>query len=254
MDARKHAQNLWNASPCGHIEGQADNIEYFDGVAANRYALQPWAHKYFNYGQYSGKRVLEIGVGHGTDLLQFSGADRHAIDITEKHLELAQKNFSLRGLPVTLKNCDATSIDYPDQHFDCVYSFGVIHHIPEADRVFSEVHRVLKPGGTFMVALYYKWSFFHLVNLLAIKGILMGKLFRLGYGGLLSTIEKGADGSDVKPYVKLYSRSDLRAALAAFNVSDISVHQLALNHIIPGLPPRVIGSMGGWYVTAKATK
>ena len=36
----------------------------------------------------------------------------------------------------------------PTQSFDAVYSFGVLHHTPDIERAVSEVHRVLRPGGT----------------------------------------------------------------------------------------------------------
>ena len=91
----------------------------------------------FQFEQYSDRRILEIGVGLGTDLVQFAkaGAVCHGIDITDRHLELAARNFALRGLPVTLKKCDAARIECPDGYFDVVYSFGVIHHIPDAAAV-----------------------------------------------------------------------------------------------------------------------
>jgi len=44
---------------------------------------------------------------------------------------------------------DASKIAAPDAHYDAVFDFGVIHHIPNWRDALSEVSRVLKPGGRF---------------------------------------------------------------------------------------------------------
>src|SRR5205814_7127580 len=45
-----------------------------------------------------------------------------------------------------------------DLAFDAVYSFGVLQHIPAAQRAVAEIHRVLKPGGDFLLMLYNRTS------------------------------------------------------------------------------------------------
>ena len=167
----------------------------------------------------------------------------------------------MRGLAVTLNKCDATSICYPDNHFDVVYSFGVLHHIPDVDPVMREIFRVLKPGGRCMIALYNRWSAFHLTCKLLGQGIYHGDLRRLGYRGLLATIERGADGLAIKPYVRLYSRRTARRLSRRFSVDDVSVHQLTAGEFWPAilgkwLAPHLtsLESGLGWYVTVKASK
>jgi ubiquinone/menaquinone biosynthesis C-methylase UbiE len=262
-EARIEAQKQWNATACGELEGDKDSADYFLAVEKDRFAQQAWALSYFDYSGYSGKRVLEIGIGQGTDLMRFAkgGAECYGVDITDNHLELTARNFALRGEKVDLRKADATQLPFPNSYFDCVYSFGVMHHIPEIDRVITEVHRVLKPGGTVMIALYHKWSAFHLVKWLLFKGFLKGDLFRLGYSGLLATIETGADGSAIKPHVKLYSRAETRRLMQNFAVDDVSVHQFFAEHILPSsmvgrlrnrdLP---LSRLLGWYVACRARK
>jgi ubiquinone/menaquinone biosynthesis C-methylase UbiE len=261
--ARIGATRQWNALACGELPGDKSTIEYFDRVAEDRYRQQPWQHRYFQFDRFGGKDVLEIGIGQGTDLLQFAkgGATCHGADITDNHLLLTQRNFELRGLGVDLRKSDATALPFADASMDCVYSFGVIHHIPEADQVIAEARRVLKPGGTMMVAFYYRWSAFHLFKKLLLDGIGRGNLFRLGYDGLLATIETGADGKHIKPYVKLYSRAAMRRLFSEFDVQDISVHQLSLDHFLPSswCGPLVhrqipLENLMGWYVTCIARR
>jgi ubiquinone/menaquinone biosynthesis C-methylase UbiE len=261
--ARTEATKQWNARACGELEGDKNSLEYFRRVEADRYSQQPWQHGYFRFGDFGGKKVLEIGIGQGTDLLQFgkAGAACHGVDITDNHITLTTRNFALHGLPVDIRKSDATRLPFPDATFDCVYSFGVIHHIPEADRVIAEVRRVLKPGGVLMLAFYYKWSAFHLLSKIFAHGILMGWLFTKGYAGLLATIETGADGVDTKPYVKMYSKKDMAKLVSAFKVRDISVHQLKADHfskvfrwLVPQSLVRKLDSRLGWYVACKAEK
>lgn len=265
--ARGNAQAQWNANPCGAVEGgDFESLEYFLDVESARYAEQDWMHAVVPFDKFAGKHVLEIGVGHGTDLLQFAkhGAHCHGIDITDRHMELTRRNFALRGFEVDIRRSDATAICHPDASFDCVYSFGVIHHIPEADKVFAEVHRVLKPGGVFFVGMYNFWSVFHFVSKIWHNGILEGKLWRLGYDGLLSTIENGADGIVIKPYVKLYTRSELARDVraAGFEVESSGCAQLKPSHFyylhhVARRYWKFIGRMDpywGWYVYATGRK
>jgi SAM-dependent methyltransferase len=260
--AREEAIKQWSANPCGAVGGDEGTLEYFLEVERNRYQQQPWQREVLHFEQYAGQRVLEIGVGLGTDLVQFAkaGALCSGIDITDRHLELTGRNFALRAYEVDLRKCDATRIDHPDGRFDCVYSFGVIHHIPDALSVLREIKRVLRPGGKLILALYHTWSLFHLYMLL-VPGILRGRLFRLGYSGLMSTIEAGADGIAVKPYVRVYSRREVRALLADFESVRVSAHHVELGRFRTTLPGRLTAPIlrllepwFGWYLVAEAIR
>lgn len=262
-EARLEAQKQWNETACGELPGDKSTIEYFKQVERDRYSLQPWMMDYFGFERFGGKKVLEIGVGQGTDLAQFakSGAECYGVDITDNHLALTQRNFMLRGKRVQLWKADATRLPFENNYFDCVYSFGVLHHVPESEHVFSEVYRVLKPDGHFMIAVYYKWSAFHIFWKLLANGLRNGWLFSKGYAGLLATVEKGADGVRIKPYVRLYSKRGIRDALAMFTVDDISVHQLTPDHFWPSFVAhrmtRYVDRLEpylGWYVACKARR
>lgn len=264
---RNSARALWNRTPCGSgrylDEYEPETIDYFDAVRRSRYQVtDTWIPQTIDFGGARGGRVLEIGIGMGSDLLSWAegGAEAHGIDITEEHLRLSRLNFALHGRSADLKLCDAAKIEFPDAHFDVVYSNGVLHHVPETVRCIGEAWRVLKPGGRLILALYHRWSAYHLITLLLYRGILRGDLRRLGYDGLLATIEYGADGIERKPLVKLYDRRQLSHILGDFREVRICVRHFRREQlpIVGRLFPRflepLIGACLGWYVVAFATK
>jgi SAM-dependent methyltransferase len=260
------ARALWNRTPCGSgrylDEYEPGTLDYFDAVRRSRYEVTDrWIRRTVDFASARNERVLEIGFGMGSDLLSWAEGDAevHGIDITEEHLRLARLNFVLHGRSADLKLCDAAKIDFPDAHFDVVYSNGVLHHTPETVRCIGEAWRVLKPGGRLVLALYHRWSAFHLATLLLYRGILRGELRRLGYDGLLATIEHGADGVERKPLVKLYGRRQLRNMLGDFREVRICVRhfrreQLPAGWLLPRFLEPLIEPWLGWYVVAFATK
>jgi ubiquinone/menaquinone biosynthesis C-methylase UbiE len=53
---------------------------------------------------------------------------------------------------------DAEELSFPDRYFDCVYSWGVLHHSPDTRTAVCEIWRVLKEGGSAKLMIYHKWS------------------------------------------------------------------------------------------------
>ena len=105
-----------------------------------------------------GETVLDIGSGAGMDLLLAAkrvGSDGHAIgiDMTESMLERARNSAGARGLrQVEVRRGDATALPVTDCSIDVVSSNGVLNLVPEKDRAFAEIVRVLKPGGRLHLA------------------------------------------------------------------------------------------------------
>ena len=105
-----------------------------------------------------GQVVLDLGCGAGTDLLvaaQMVGPQGHAIgvDMTPTMLERARASAGEMGLDnVELHECMIESLPVPDASVDVVISNGVIDLVPDKDAVFSEIDRVLPPGGRLQVA------------------------------------------------------------------------------------------------------
>jgi ubiquinone/menaquinone biosynthesis C-methylase UbiE len=101
-------------------------------------------------------RALEIGAGTGyfsLNLLQRGviGA-AVATDISPGMLATLEANAGRLGLPVETVATDAEALPFGEATFDLVLGHAVLHHLPDLDRAFSEFHRVLRPGGTFVFA------------------------------------------------------------------------------------------------------
>ena len=123
-------------------------VESFAGVA-NPFSLGRLA---------PGERVLDLGCGAGTDTLvaaQMVGPEGHVtgIDMTPEMLSRARAASLEIGLTnVELVEGEAERLPFPDRSFDVVISNGVIDLIPDKDAVFSELYRVLRPGGRIQIA------------------------------------------------------------------------------------------------------
>ena len=75
------------------------------------------------------------------------------IDLTEDMATRARKNITMAGvLNVEIHHVDGEKIPYEDQTFDVVISNGVINLSPCKGVLFSEIYRVLKPGGRMQFA------------------------------------------------------------------------------------------------------
>ncbi len=256
-------QEQWNTNPCGNVSGDESTLDYYLDVESYRYDIYaPWLKKFIESFDVENKHFLEIGFGQGTDHSLFArkGAICHGVDLTRRHYELASMNFRLRGLESQLLQHDASSLPFESGYFDLVYSFGVLHHTPDTNRCIAEAFRVLKPGGTFIMGMYHRHSFYYWFNLFLVKGILQGKLRNLGYRGLLSTIEKGADGIKIKPLVKLYTKRELSIMMAdfpkvSFDIFDMKAYHLpGLGRLIPKTVLNKLGKYWGWYIFAIGTK
>jgi SAM-dependent methyltransferase len=147
-DAAQLAQSHWNETPLLLTEEE-------------RYSTYRWLYEVAEFRKHQGDKVLEIGCGTGSDLLQFAkhGALATGIDLTTKHVELARRRV---GDLAVVYEADARHLPFEDASFDYVYSHGVLHHTDEPEQVVGEMFRVLRPGGRFNVHVYAFCSYFTL--------------------------------------------------------------------------------------------
>ena len=97
-----------------------------------------------------GGRILEVGVGTGISLRDYSRRNRIVgIDISESMLEKARARVAELGLAHVeqLAVMDAGKLDFPDNSFDVVVAQYVVTTVPKPEAALDEFARVLKPGG-----------------------------------------------------------------------------------------------------------
>jgi arsenite methyltransferase len=102
--------------------------------------------------------VLDLGSGAGTDSLvaaQMVGPQGRVtgVDMTPEMLAKARAAAAeMEAMNVEFVEGEAEALPFDAESFDVVISNGVIDLAPDKDAVFSEIHRVLRPGGRIQIA------------------------------------------------------------------------------------------------------
>jgi ubiquinone/menaquinone biosynthesis C-methylase UbiE len=259
---KDEVQRQWDRDPCGAQyvkEAQPDTLEWFLEVERYRYDVYaPWMREVMEFDRHAGEHILEIGAGIGTDHAQFAkaGGIMYDIDLASGHLELAKRNFELRGLRGTFRHGDAENLPFNDNSFDLVYSNGVIHHTPKTSQVVKEIYRVLKPGGRCIIMVYAENSLHYWRILFGQIGLQQHELATASMGEIMSRhVEISEHGS--KPLVKVYTARRLRQMFSDFEDIRIDKRQLIRDELPQGLmwmPIEVAGRLFGWNLIIKARK
>lgn len=120
----------------------SDNLEVQDEVGNRRF------YEVLSTVELNGRKLLDIGCGDGTDLINFQnkGAVVSGIDPSEAFIQLAKAKDS--KLEVILGRGE--ELPFADQTFDVVVSKYALQTSPAVPKIIEEAARVLKPGGYFI--------------------------------------------------------------------------------------------------------
>ncbi len=115
--------------------------------------------------------VLDAGCGPGVHTIRVArnGFRVCAIDISETMLAHARRRVEAAGVAdkVTFRQQDLTALDFPDNSFRFVFSWGVLIHIPDAEMALDELSRIVEPGGSLALYLNNKFSLDNRIESLA---------------------------------------------------------------------------------------
>jgi ubiquinone/menaquinone biosynthesis C-methylase UbiE len=263
---KQSAREQWTHDPCGAKYGQRYEFatrEFFDEVERHRYhEYAPWMPSVMGFDKYAGSRLLEVGCGMGTDLLQFARGGAHCtgLDLTRRSIELSELHFALYGMSASFLLADGERLPFTNESFDVVYSNGVLHHTPDTARAVHELHRVLRPGGTAKVMLYHRHSLYYWGEIILHRGLLRGHLLRGHTPEEIMSRYAEYSEHDARPLVKAYSRRQARLLFESFREVTTEVEQMTrkelgpLGHLIPeSLMGRLRRSIG-WNVIITARK
>ncbi len=159
---RVNAERIMGRDVTNHERGEDG---YFHDLETQRYRshrhLLPWIN-----AMTPGKTVLEIGSGVGLDTYTMArhGLQVTAVDLTDVGVATARQRFLRHQMPANFLATDACHLPFPQDSFDYVYSFGVLHHVADTEKSIREVHRVLKPGGEARIMLYHRHSLNEIVH------------------------------------------------------------------------------------------
>jgi ubiquinone/menaquinone biosynthesis C-methylase UbiE len=144
-DTLKANKNSWNEA-ASRFYGRNPLPEYGP--------LAPTEDELHLLGDVTGKKVLEIGCGSGHSLLymdQRNAGELWGLDLSTKQIELARDVLRNSQAPVQLfESPMEEDPGLPQHYFDLVYSVFAIGWTVDLSRTLANVHRYLKPSGTFV--------------------------------------------------------------------------------------------------------
>ena len=216
------------------------------GLERQRDEREPFIGRFARFGESRGKRLLEVGVGAGTDHLRFAraGAVCTGVDLSDKSLDTTRRHLQREGLRIGPRVADAEHLPFADGSFDHVYSWGVIHHTRDSPRAAQENLRVLRKGGEFTVMVYNRHSL-----LAAQAWILFAALRGKPTRSLSSVLASHVESPGTKAYTVAEARDLFAGASRAGRDSRHSVRppRRASRRFLPSLdapdgskPPRLV--------------
>ncbi len=235
---KEQVRAFWEAEACGERYGsEQDRI---------RYELEPQILALADFPSGAGKRVLEVGVGMGADLLRWmdAGADATGVDLTKRAVAITRRRLGEAGFDADVRVADAERLPFESDSFDIVYSWGVLHHSPSPPTALAEACRVLAPGGRLKLMLYHRRSWVALAAW-ARFCLLRGRPFAT-LGDAVAHVES--------PGTKAYTTGEVRAMLTG--MVEVSVRPTLTawdRKIAPGVA-RLFGDRWGWFLLVEATK
>eukprot|EP01090_Pellita_catalonica_P002146 TRINITY_DN11793_c0_g1_i1.p1 TRINITY_DN11793_c0_g1~~TRINITY_DN11793_c0_g1_i1.p1 ORF type:complete len:306 (+),score=49.32 TRINITY_DN11793_c0_g1_i1:158-1075(+) len=164
------------------------SVEFYNQVESKKYFVEPHIREFADFGHWQHKNVLEIGGGLGTEAINFARAGAThlvVLELSSESLELMRTRFEVLLAKEFANMSNTNRIVYKstdgqvvlihgdgetlskslkdagesETSFDLVWSFGVLHHTPQPERIVQEIAKVLKPDGETRLMVYSKVSF-----------------------------------------------------------------------------------------------
>jgi SAM-dependent methyltransferase len=239
----------WEAEPCGTglTTTEPGSPEFYAELERHRYLVEPFILPFADFPRWGDRDVLEVGVGAGTDFVQFAraGARLHGIDLTDAAIDLVRRRLALESLEADLRVGDAERLPFADESFDLVYSWGVLHHTPDTAGAVAEVRRVLRPGGEARIMLYARHSWVAFA-LWARYGLLVGRPRRTLTDVVANHMES--------PGTKAYTDRELQSLFGGFSNVRTERFLTPYDRRVAGPLTHLAGDRLGWFVGIVAVR
>jgi ubiquinone/menaquinone biosynthesis C-methylase UbiE len=136
----------------GYEEDPPMGLELDDSDEPSRFPIQLYHATATQAGHLAGKRVLEVGCGHGGGASYLTRTHHPAsytgLDLNPAGIEFCRNRHQIPNLDFVRGN--AEDLPFPDESFDAVINVESSHCYPHLDVFLNEVARVLSPGGHFL--------------------------------------------------------------------------------------------------------
>jgi ubiquinone/menaquinone biosynthesis C-methylase UbiE len=225
----------WETTPMRYdwreeIDFPRGSIEYFQEIdrrfLSSVRSYMPWRNIPFEpiipFEKLRDYDVLEIGIDQGTHAQLLASHCRSfvGIDLTRHATLMTARRLRQMGLSGVIAQIDAERMAFADASFDYIWSWGVIHHSADTQRVLREMHRVLRPNGTCTIMVYYRsWWHFYFCGFL--RGVFQNQFRKRGS---LHHVTQGATDGAIARY---YSESDWRELIRGlFHVEAVRIFGL----------------------------
>jgi ubiquinone/menaquinone biosynthesis C-methylase UbiE len=246
---------FWEAEPCGTegVELDEGTPEFFAQLERDRVQLEPFIDRFARFSEQRGRRLLEVGVGPGTDFVRFvrAGAKATGIDLTAHGVELTRRRLALEGLEADVRQGDAEHLPFGDGAFDFVYSWGVIHHTEDPPRAAREIVRVTAPGGRVCVMVYHRRSLVAVQSWL-VNGLARGKPLR----PVRELIAEYHESAGTQAYTRSEAR-DLFVGLEDVSVTPVVTPydlRIGRRRYLPASVGSVVPRNLGWFLVIEGRK
>ena len=205
-----------------HSPEAPGSLAHSEDTLFRKYFVESHILSFANFGEWDGKKVLEIGCGIGTDTLMFAdaGAEVTAVDLSETSLDLAKRRSHLYKFDTKFVKANAEHLsDYLDPSdagtFDLIYCFGMLHHTQNPGAVLDEIKKFAGPQTQIRLMVYNRWSW---------KAL--GIFLKHGWG----QIARYSEANIGCPVTHTYSRSGIRELLEQHG---FKVQNVTIEHIFP---------------------
>ena len=246
--SKEQVRAHWEADPCGAklVDLEPGTPEFFAQVERTRYELEPFIEDFADFRRWRDRRVLEVGVGLGSDSVRFvrAGAVATGVDLTEASVALVKRRLELEQAVADVRVADAESLPFASKSFDLVYSWGVLHHTPDTAKAVAEIKRVLRPGGEARIMLYSRRSCVSF-GLWARYGLASGRPWRSFEDVIANHMES--------PGTKAYTTRELVDLFAGFQTMHLKHFVTPYDRHVAGPAARLFGGRFGWFAGIVAT-
>lgn len=163
-----------------------------------------------------GCTVVDVASGTGNLAVKLAATgwfkEVIAVDISARSLEVAKSAATAMGVSLTTVVSDMVRLPFEDNSVDFVVGCAFLHHLPDPVGFMAEVHRVLKPGSSFVIVGEPTSFGASAINVMKFPLVLTNRILRRARGRADGGFVWDHDSIDVHDF----TQADARALLAKF--------------------------------------